>query len=152
MAKWKLVNSENVEPYVCSPDYSSKIMTGDEMAGGPVVNINEGTLKAGKKNPGPSGGGEAHEDTEIYYIIECGDSYVVLDDESLPVKAGDIIVIPGGTRHYIDNTKSDTDFRLFTFWPRQEQNGVYHERLKDWGTSVRYKDKDYTEKRLKSKK
>jgi mannose-6-phosphate isomerase-like protein (cupin superfamily) len=96
---------------------------------------------------GGDGKGGVHEDTEIYYILE-GAGDVVLDDVPIPVKPGDMIVIPGGVHHWIDNRKSDKPFRLFTFWPKQEQNGVYFERLKAWGTSVRYVDENYTEKRL----
>ena len=47
MSDWKLVNAENVKPFVCDETYSSKMLTGDEMAGRPVININEGTLAAG---------------------------------------------------------------------------------------------------------
>jgi mannose-6-phosphate isomerase-like protein (cupin superfamily) len=150
MAKWKLVNSENVVPYVCDDVYSSKMITGDEMAEHQIININEGTLKAGATTMGDGRGG-VHKETEIYYIIE-GEGFVVLDDVPVPVKAEDIIVIPGGVYHWIDNRGSDKPFRLFTFWPKQEQNGVYHERLKAWGTSVRNVDNEYTEKRLKQKK
>jgi uncharacterized cupin superfamily protein len=150
MAKWKLVNSENVEPFVCDDVYSSKMLTGDEMAEHQVININEGTLKPGGTTRGEGRGG-VHEETEIYYIIE-GEGDVVLDDVHVPVKAEDIIVIPGGTWHWIDNSKSDKPFRLFTFWPKQEQNGVFHERLKAWGTSVKYIDGDYTEERINGKK
>ena len=53
--KWTLVNAENVVPYVCGPDYSSKMLTGDEMAGQQVININEGTLQ-----PHMRTGGDAH--------------------------------------------------------------------------------------------
>ncbi|MDR2047872.1 MAG: cupin domain-containing protein, partial [Treponema sp.] len=105
MATWKLVNSENVEPFVCDDVYSSKMLTGDEMAGHQVININEGTLKPGGTTKG-SGRGGVHEETEIYYIIE-GEGDVVLDDVPVPVKAEDIIVIPGGTWHWIDNSRSD---------------------------------------------
>lgn len=63
--KWSFVNAENVVPYVCDETYSSKQLTGDELAGFPVININEGTLKGGCRT-----GGGAHEDTEIYYIVE----------------------------------------------------------------------------------
>jgi mannose-6-phosphate isomerase-like protein (cupin superfamily) len=150
VAKWKLVNAENVKPFVCDDVYSSKMLTGNEMAGQPVININEGTLKPGGTTMGDGRGG-VHEETEIYYIIE-GEGFVVLDDVPVPVKAEDIIVIPGGVYHWIDNRNSDKPFRLFTFWPKQEQNGVYFERLKTWGTSVRNVDDNYTEKRLKQKK
>ena len=62
------------------------------------------------------------------------------------------MVSPPHVVHYIDNTKSDKDFVLFTFWPRQEQNGVFFIRQKAWGTSIGDIDPEYTAKRLASKK
>ena len=142
--KWTLVNAENVVALECCEEYSSKMLTGDEMAGFPVMNINEGTLK-----PFSRTGGGAHEETEIYYMVDCGDpSWVVLDDEYVRVKNGDIIIIPPHVFHWIDNTKCDKPFKLFTFWPRQEQNEVFFAREKAWGTSVKNLDDKYTEKRL----
>ena len=73
--QWTLVNAENVVPYVCDETYSSKQLTGDEMAGFPVININEGTLKGGCRT---SGG--AHENTEIYYIVEGIGSQAMAQD------------------------------------------------------------------------
>lgn len=145
MAEWKLVHSENVKPFVCDETYSSKMLTGDEMAGIPIININEGTLKEGCR----TAGGE-HDETEIYYIVD-GDGDVWLDDECIPVKNGDIIVIPPHVFHWIDNTRSAKPFILFTLWPRQEQNGVYFARKEAWGTSVANVDQAYIEKRLASK-
>jgi len=141
---WVLVNSENVVPYVCDDTYSSKMLTGDEMAGMPVININEGTLKPFCRTEGG-----AHDETEIYYMVDCGENtFVVLDDDRVPVKNGDIIIIPPHVFHWIDNTQCDKPFKLFTFWPRQEQNGVYFVRKEAWGTSVKNLDDDYTKKRM----
>lgn len=147
--KWKLVNSENVVPYVCGPEYSSRMLTGDEMAGGPVININEGTLQ-----PHTRLGGGVHEKTEIYYVAKCkpGCCYVYLDHEPLLVKDGDFIVIPGGVHHYIDNTASDEEFKVITFWPHQEENELFFTRFNAWGTSVRNLYDNYTEKRLRESK
>ena len=146
MKKWKLVNSENVKPFVCDETYSSKILTGDEMAGMQVININEGTLKAGCRTEGG-----AHEETEIYYMVDCENADVWLDDDCIPVKNRDIIVIPPHVFHWIDNTRSSKPFVLFTLWPKQEQNGVYFARKEAWGTSIANIDEDYTEKRQNSK-
>jgi len=146
MKKWELVNSENVKPFVCDETYSSKMLTGDEMAGMQIININEGTLKAGCRTEG----GE-HDETEIYYMVSCENSDVILDNERIPVKNGDIIVIPPHVFHWIDNTRSSKPFVLFTLWPKQEQNGVYFARKEAWGTSVAYLDDQYTEKRLQGK-
>ena len=146
---WKLVNAENVVPYVCGPEYSSKMLTGDEMAGHQVININEGTLQ-----PHTRTGGGVHEKTEIYYVAKCkaGCCYVGLDEELLLVKEGDFIVIPGGVNHWIDNTASDEEFKIITFWPQQEENEMFFIRHNAWGTSVRNLDDNYTEKRLAESK
>ncbi len=145
---WKLVNAENVIGYV-DGDYVSKMLTGDEMAGTPVININEGTLAPGGNLAGPEGNGSAHDDTEIYYIIDCDPgTYVWLDDERLETKPGDFIVIPPHVYHWIDNTNGKRPYRILTFWPRQEQNGMFFVREKAWGTSVRNVDDDYQAKRL----
>lgn len=143
--KWTLVNAENVKPFCCDDAYESRMLTGDEMAGLPVINVNEGTLKAGRRTDGG-----AHDDVEIYCIVDCADSgcSVWLDEDEVPVKKGDIIIIPPHVFHWIDNTKSDKPFVLYTFWPRQEQNGMYHLRQEAWGTSIGDIDPDYTKKRL----
>lgn len=134
MAKWVKVNSDELVEYKCGEVYSSKLLTGDEMAGHHVVNINEGTLA-----PFSRTAGAAHEDTEIYYMVDVAEgSKVVLDDEPIPVKNGDIIIIPGGTFHWIDNLNCDKPFVLFTVWPDETQNNVYHKRMKDWGKSMKY--------------
>lgn len=141
---WVMVNAENIVPFVCDDVYSSKLLTGDEMAGMPIININEGTLKGRSRTHGA-----AHEETEIYYIIE-GSGIVWLDEDAIPVKPGDIIVIPPQVFHWIDNTMNEAPFKLFTFWPNQEQNIVYFSRKDAWGTSMKYVDDAYVQKRLES--
>ena len=143
--KWTLVNSENIRGYDCDAVYTSKMLTCDDMDGIPVININEGTLKAGGRT-----GGAAHEDTEIYYIVSCkeGMSWVWLDEDAIPTKAGDFIVIPPHTFHWIDNTKSDEPFVIYTFWPHQEQNEVYFVRKDAWGTADGTLDPEYAQKRM----
>lgn len=134
MANWVKINADEVEPFRTGPVYESRQLTGHEMAGAPVININEGRLK-----PFSRTGGAAHEKTEIYYMVSVGpETFVVLDDNPVPVRNGDLIVIPGGTFHWIDNRASDIPFVLFTFWPDERENDVYFKRLAAWGTSMRY--------------
>ena len=145
--QWKLVNDENVKGYVCGDGYVSKMITGDEMAGFPIININQGTVPAGGRT-----GGAAHEEAEIYFMSDVAEgSYVWLDDDCVPVKNGDVIVIPPHVFHWIDNTKCDKPFRLYTYWPKQEQNEMYFIRQKAWGTCVADLDPEYTAKRLAKK-
>lgn len=142
---WTLVNSENVETFKCGDVYSSKQLLGDEIAGFPVINVNEGTLA-----PYSRTGGGAHEDCEIYYIVD-GEGDVVLDDVHVPVKNHDFIVIPPHVFHWIDNTKSAKPFVIYTLWPTETQNEVFFARKEAWGTSIRYIDPDYTAKRIGTK-
>ena len=90
---------------------------------------------------------KAADDAEIYYIT-AGSGYVWLDDEKIWVKPGDIIVIPPHVFHWIDNTMNEEEFKLFTLWPKQEQNGVYFVRKEAWGKSMKYVDENYLEKRM----
>ena len=43
---------------------------------------------------------------------------------------------------------NDAEFKLFTLWPKQEQNEVYFVRREAWGTSMKYQDEDYLKKRM----
>ncbi len=136
MAKGQLINSKNVKPLVCDETYSSKYLTGEDLAGAPCVNINEGTLVAGGRTAGGT-----HDETEIYYIVS-GSGDVWLDDDCYNVVPGDFLIIPPGVFHWIDNTKSSEPFVLMTFWEKQEYNGVYFERKKAWGKSYKTIDED----------
>ncbi|MBR2572507.1 MAG: cupin domain-containing protein [Clostridia bacterium] len=133
---WKKINADELVAYHSKKDthYVSKLLVGDELAGFPIININEGVLEPYQRT-----GGAAHEKAEIYYMVDVGDDCdVVLDDEHVPVRTGDIIIIPAGTFHWIDNTRCSRPFKLFTLWDRQEDNVMYFKRLQEWGKSMRY--------------
>lgn len=133
---WTKINADEVMSYKKNPDsvYASKMLTGDEMAGGRVININDGVLAPFSKT-----GGAAHTDTEIYYMLDVGDDCdVVLNGEHIPVRNHDIIIIPAGVHHWIDNTRSDKPFHLLTLWDREELNETFLNRVKAWGKAMRY--------------
>lgn len=134
--KWQKINADEVVAFKKNADsvYSSRLLTGNEMAGCPVVNINDGVLA-----PYSRTAGAAHEDIEIYYMLDVGENCtVVLDDKAIPVRNNDIIVIPAGVSHWIDNTQCEKPFRLLTIWDRQELNETYHHRHEAWGKDMRY--------------
>lgn len=139
------LNRDMIEGFVCDDAYTSYMMTGDELLGDTekVVNANMGTLK-----PGTRLAGGHHEDTEIYFVVDCGPGAKVVTGQDIPgedeeivydVKPGDFIVIPGGVHHWIDNRTCDKEFTIMTMWPTQEQNGCYHARKAAWGTSFKFK-------------
>jgi mannose-6-phosphate isomerase-like protein (cupin superfamily) len=59
--------------------------------------------------------GEIHEDThafdEVYYVIR-GSANVMMDGRSVPAKAGQVVFLPAGVRHRIDNPNDET-FQIF---------------------------------------
>lgn len=59
--------------------------------------------------------GEIHEDThafdEVYYVIR-GHANVIMDGRAAPIAAGEIVLIPAGVRHRIDNP-NDEVFQIF---------------------------------------
>lgn len=139
MAKWVKLNSDEIEGY-STPDvgneYTSKMLTCDEIAGVPCMNINEGVLAPHAKSDPPM----THEGTEIYYVVSCDKgAAAILDGEKVLLRTGDVIIIPGGTSHAVDNTACDKELVLLTFWPKAEMNDMFYRRVRDWGTSIRYK-------------
>ena len=88
----------------------------------------------------------SHFTYEVFFVTE-GHLEIVTETQRMTCERK-IIIIPPHVFHWIDNTKCDKPFKLFTFWPRQEQNEVFFVREKAWGTSVKYVDDQYTEKRL----
>ena len=141
MKKSTFINAEMLEPYICDETYSSKMLMGEDLVGEPAVNMNVGSLKPHSRLPGGH-----HDDAEIYYIVDCEQGAEVVtgtgndgDDEiHYKVKAGDVIFIPGGVHHWIDNRNCGSPFIIMTIWPKQEQNGIYHTRKKEWGTSFKF--------------
>lgn len=137
--KATFINMDMLEPFVIDDNYTSIMVMGDELVGEHCINLNQGIVKPGGRLPGA-----AHEKAEMYYIVKCGEGAEVVtgkDDEEVryKVKANDIIYIPGGCHHWIDNTRCDEEFIIMTMWPNQEDNGCYHTRLAAWGTSFKLK-------------
>ena len=137
--KATFINKDMLEPYVCDENYTSIMVMGDELVGEHCINLNQGIVKGGGRLPGA-----AHEKAELYYIVKCDEGAEVvtgLGDEEVhhKVKANDIMYIPGGCHHWINNTMCEGEFIIMTMWPDQADNECYHARLKDWGTSFRFK-------------
>ncbi len=139
------INRDMIEGFNGGGPYTSYMMTGDELLepGEKCCNLNIGTLEGHSRL-----GGSAHEKMEIYYVVDCAPGAKVVTGQNIPgedeeivynVKPQDIIIIPGGVFHWIDNRDCDKEFTIMTVWPEQEQNGCYFERRKAWGTSFRFK-------------
>ena len=128
---------ERVKPLIFGAEYESRMILDHVITGrDDVIQINHGTVKAGYAL-----GGGTHEDDEIYYILS-GHGKLKLDDEIIEVKPGQVIFIPAGCYHALDNRESDEDMCILTFWRDWRSNDAYTERLKLWGKSFKTIDED----------
>ena len=139
MAEWTLINSQRIiKPFSEAATYTaSKLLTGGEVAG-----------QAGDQHQrGHAGRGRTHrrarstrKPRSITSSAVKGD--VWLDDDCVHAQPGDVIIIPPGVFHWIDNRMNDEPFVLHTYWHRQEDNGMYFKRLKAWGKSMKRIDEE----------
>lgn len=131
------VDVEKVKPLIFGKEYESRMILDHVITGrDDCIQINHGTVKAGYAL-----GGAAHEEDEIYYILS-GEGKLKLDDEIVDVKGGQVIFIPAGVFHALDNSMSDTDMCILTFWKDWRFNDAYEERIKLWGKSFKTIDED----------
>ncbi len=136
MEKKKLVpfyvEADKVKPLVFGKEYESRMILDHVVTGREdVIQINHGTVKAGCAL-----GGAAHEEDEIYYILS-GQGKLRLDDKVIDVVPNQVIFIPAGCFHALDNSESETDMCILTFWRDWRFNDAYEERIKQWGTSFK---------------
>jgi oxalate decarboxylase/phosphoglucose isomerase-like protein (cupin superfamily) len=57
-------------------------------------------------------------DEEELFICVCGRAQVMLDDRTVEVDKGDLVFIPAGVSHYIQNPY-ETDFHVYCIWWNQ---------------------------------
>ena len=127
-----VVDANKVKPLSFGEAYDSRMILDHEITGRDnVIQINHGTVK-----PGFSLGGGVHEEDEIYYILS-GKGKLQLDDEIVDVHADQVIFIPAGCFHALDNSDSDEEMKILTFWRDYRFNEAYEERVKQWGKSFK---------------
>ena len=136
-----VVDVKNVKPFVSPVDgkiiYESRMILDHVITGRDnVIQINHGTVKARCKL-----GGAAHEEDEIYYIL-TGKGKLKLDENVIDIEGGQVIFIPKGTFHALDNSMSDEDMTILTFWRDYRYNDAYEARMKAWGKSFKTVDED----------
>ncbi len=133
------IRPSKVAPFVCSDVYTSKMLLDHTNSESKKMHINQGTLKKGGKLQG-SAHGTPDQHYDETYVIQKGHCKLHLDGEVIDLEPGDIVFIPGGTVHGLDNTDGSEDVVLLTLWagvPPEGVNGAYDLRLKTWGESFR---------------
>lgn len=131
------VEVAKVKPLLFGEEYESRMILDHVITGRDnVIQINHGTVKAGYAL-----GGGVHGEDEIYYILS-GKGKLQLDDKIVDVAGGQVIFIPAGCFHALDNRESDEDMCILTFWRDWRFNDAYEERVKQWGTSFKTIDEE----------
>lgn len=131
------VEVAKVKPLIFGEEYESRMILDHVITGrDDVIQINHGTVKAGYAL-----GGGTHDEDEIYYILS-GKGKLKLDDKIIDVASGEVIFIPAGCYHALDNRESDEDMCILTFWRDWRFNEAYETRVKLWGKSFKTVDED----------
>jgi mannose-6-phosphate isomerase-like protein (cupin superfamily) len=131
------VDVSRVKPLIFGKEYESRMILDHEITGrDDVIQMNHGTVKAGYAL-----GGATHEEDEIYYILS-GNGKLQLDDKIIDIAGGQVIFIPAGVFHALDNSASNEDLCILTFWRDWRFNDAYELRLKEWGKSFKTIDED----------
>ena len=131
------VEVAKVKPLLFGEEYESRMILDHVITGRDnVIQINHGTVKAGYAL-----GGGVHEEDEIYYILS-GKGKLQLDEQIVDVAGGQVIFIPAGCFHALDNRESDEDMCILTFWRDWRFNDAYEERVRQWGTSFKTVDEE----------
>lgn len=136
MPEAKIIQSALVKEFVCDPSYSSKMLLDDSVAGTHAINVNQGILKGGGKTAGAT-----HEQNEIYFVL-TGEAALRLDEERHDIQAGDLVFIPAGVFHALENKSQTQEFILLTFWEQAADNEVWHARMKAWGKTFKTIDEE----------
>lgn len=132
-----VVDVNKVKALSFGEEYDSRMILDHVITGRDnVIQINHGTVKAGFAL-----GGAAHEEDEIYYILS-GKGKLRLDDKIVDVYADQVIFIPAGCFHALDNSNSSEDLKILTFWRDYRFNEAYEERIRQWGKSFKTIDEE----------
>lgn len=73
-------------------------------------------------------GAEVHPTVDQFFRVEKGEGKVVIGEgEEHPVKDGDAIVIPAGTKHNVINVSSSEELKFYTIYtPANHPDGTVH--------------------------
>jgi mannose-6-phosphate isomerase-like protein (cupin superfamily) len=141
-----IVRADDVEVFTTPSTegvYESQCLIDRESVGSEDLNVNRGTVKAGKRL---AGGSHPKGSDECYYVLRGrarlalgGDPETGQGAEVHEIGPDTAVFIPGGTYHALDNPYGE-DLVILTLWPHHPKpgdNGIYDARVAAWGTSFR---------------
>jgi len=132
-----LVEVSRVKALSFGPSYDSRMILDHVITGREgVIQVNHGTVKAGYALDGAT-----HEEDEIYYILS-GHGTIRLDEEVVDVVPDQVVFIPAGCFHALDNRAGGEDLKILTLWKDYRFNDGYEARIKRWGKSFKTVDEE----------
>jgi len=76
-------------------------------------------------------GEEVHRGTTQFLRVESGEGVAIIDGKKYPMKEGDSIVVPGGSRHNVVNT-GEEPLKLYSLYaPPHHPEGTIHKTKED---------------------
>ena len=140
MGRGLLVRPSRVKPFQMSDFYLSRMLLDDKNSEAKTTHINHGILKKGGKLEYGS-----HPGYDETYVILKGKCLLKIDGEYMDIQESDIIYIPAGVYHSLDNSQGEDDLVLLTIWPGTPPKGinaVYDKRIEQWGRSFVLEEED----------
>lgn len=137
MSRGMIIRPEKVKPYVCSEDYVSRLLLDHTNTETKNFQINMGVVSPGAALLPTSKHGEIGErnNDEIYIILK-GSCKLEMDGEVFSIKEDDIVFIPAGIYHGLDNREGTEQVKLLTIWGGlPNENHLYTQRVQEWGKS-----------------
>jgi len=84
-------------------------------------------LVAMSLKPGEEIGEEIHEESDQFFRFEAGQGLAVIDGHEYQVADGDVIIVPSGAKHNVNNTSLNESLKLYTLYcPPHHRDGVVH--------------------------
>ncbi len=75
--------------------------------------------------PGEEIGEEVHSHLDQFFRFEEGEGKVTIDANQYPVKDGDAVIVPAGSKHNVINTSKTKHLKLYTIYsPPEHQDKV----------------------------
>ena len=137
MGKGTIIRPEKVRPYVCGEEYTSRLLLDHTNTDTKNFQINYGVVSPGAALLPPSKHGELGErNNDEIYVILSGSCKFEMDGEVYDLKEDDIVYIPAGVYHGLDNREGTVPLKLLTIWGGlPNENHLYTQRVKEWGKS-----------------
>ena len=75
--------------------------------------------------PGSEIGSEVHPDNDQFFRFEAGHGRVTIDETVYEVGDGDVVIVPAGSEHNVENVSDRESLQLYTLYsPPHHKDGI----------------------------